>query len=95
MFVINDTYPLLYTFDKFVSTFKSQQAGAVVMYNCSNGTTTGQVFDFIHHWEDGLLFGLSFIFPVAQLQKHTWERANNAIKHCSTDPLRDVVNVSM
>lgn len=44
------------------------------MYDCSNSTTIGQVFDFIHYWKDGLMFGLNFVLPVAELieqqQKH-------------------------
>lgn len=39
------------------------------MQDCSNGTATGQVFDFIHHRKDGLLSGLHFILPVAKLKQ--------------------------
>lgn len=53
----------------FVGTFKSQQAGAIVMYDGSNSTSTGQVFNFIHYWKNGLKFGLNFILPIAELKK--------------------------
>lgn len=39
------------------------------MYDRSNGTATGQVFDFMHLREDGLLSGVQFILPVAKLKK--------------------------
>lgn len=58
----------------FVGTFKSQQAGAIVMYDGSNSTSTGQVFNFIHYWKNGLKFGLNFILPIAELKK---ERKKN------------------
>lgn len=38
----------------FVGTFKSQKAGAIVMYDGSNSTSTGQVFNFIHYWKNWL-----------------------------------------
>lgn len=39
------------------------------MYDSSNRTATGQILDFIHHREDGLLFGLNLILPVAELEE--------------------------
>lgn len=56
------------------------------MYDCSNSTTTGQVFDVIHHWKDRLSFGLNFILPVAELKqtkKKKQKKKNTTIKYCS------------
>lgn len=67
----------------FLGTLESQQTGAVVMYDCSNGATAGQVLDFTHHWEAGILFRLGLIFPVAQLtrkEQQRRKRAKRAIK---------------
>lgn len=51
------------------------------MNGCSNGTATGQVFDFIHHRKEGLLPGLHFILPVAKLKNAEQNRNTQQKEH--------------
>lgn len=53
------------------------------MNDSSNRTATGQILDFIHHREDGILFGLNFILPVAELEKKS--KHNNKKKSPSSN----------
>lgn len=74
-------YQVSITPSSFADTFKSKQARAVIMNDCSNGTATGQVFDFIHHRKEGLLSGLHFILPVAKLKNAKQKRKTQQKEH--------------
>ena len=58
----------------FALTLQSQQAGAVVVDDGSNGTAIGQVCYVVHHRERGLLFGLHLVFSVPDLREGERER---------------------
>lgn len=65
------------------------------MYDSGNGATSGQVLDFVHHWEAGILLRVGFIFPVAELTKRKAETKKS--KQCNQTLRRrllgDVFNV--
>lgn len=50
------------------------------MYDRSDSTTTGQVFDFIHHGKNRFLFGLNFILPVAELKNNNNKQDNQVLQ---------------